>query len=226
MKHISIFFLFLSIYTFGQEEFRPYIGIGFHGGLNSAIVDFEPSIDQSAINVYAAGIILNYIAEKNVGLQTELNFVQRGWQDENDSLGSYSRTMNFIEIPLLTHIYIGSKFFRVTAELGPYIAFNQGFSEEYAASLIPDDPYPDSIVLGYRNYYGQDIDSKLDYGFIGGGGIGVITKFGEFQLKVRYTKSLINIFEPYPVGNFRFSSMESIYFGFSWVQPIYFNKKD
>ncbi len=219
--------LFLCIGLFGQTEFRPSLGLGFHGGMNLSTVDFIPSIKQSNVIGYSGGFVINYTAERSVGLQLELNYSQRGWTDENDSLGQYTRNMTFYEIPFLTHVYFGKRLVRVNFDLGPYVAFHQEYTEEYEASRIPNELLePDTIILGYRTYYGEPIESNFDYGFLVGGGIGFNTKAGEFQLMFRYSQGLSNVFKKYPEGNFRFSQMESVHFGFAWIYPIYFSPKD
>lgn len=218
----------LATITFGQFDFEDYIQIGASSGYSLSTVDFQPSIRQSNNGGINGGLIINYFAEKNVGIQLEVNYAQRGWQDFSDSLNTtYKRTMNFIEIPLLAHIswHIGD--FRLQLDLGPYIAFHNSYSEDYDRSIITPAPYPpDSIVLGERTYYGQPIDNELDYGFIVGAGPAYSSKIGEFQLRFRYIQGMRSVFKKYPEGNFRFSQLSSIYAGVAWVYPIYFNKKE
>lgn len=211
-----------TLYLAGQEDFTPYFSIGVHGGITQSNVDFEPDIKQLGLMGSTAGISINYTAERHVGTQIEFNYAEWGWKDQQDTIGTYSRTMEFYEIPLLTHIYFTIKFVRINFDLGPYVALYKGYSES-----LPTNPLPalDSAVLGYRDYYGKDIAQNYDYGFVGGGGIGFFTKFGEFQINLRYRQGLTNIFKQYPKSNFRYSYMNGMTYRIGWVYPIYLSRK-
>lgn len=209
--------------------FRPQLGIGFHAGLNRSSVDFMPSSGQEAINLYSYGFLINYMSEPHLGVQLELNMSQRGWQLKNDTVSIYSRTMSYFEIPILTHINIEIKNFRINFDLGPYVAFYQGGSDKYTKiprseqnHTIGNANIPSSPRLGEITYYGKDIDNKFDYGFMGGIGFGYNTILGEFQLRFRYTQGMKSIFTKYPEGNFRFSQMHSFYFGAAYCYTFKF----
>ncbi len=206
-----------------RENFSPQLAIGFHYGLNRASIDFIPSIGEQPISLYSTGFIINYIREPHLGLQIELNMSQRGWQEENDTAGSYSRTMNYLEVPVLTHITANIKNIRLNFDLGPYVAFFQDYSEKYDPGLRIISP--GDTLLGDINYYGKDIDSKFDYGFMGGVGLGYNTLIGEFQLRFRYTQGMISVFKKYPEGNFRYTQARCFYFGAAYYYTFTFHKK-
>lgn len=229
MKKISIIIVIvLSINNlFGQFDFNDFMQIGVSGGYNLSTVDFQPKINQTSIGGINTGFIINYFAEKNVGIQLEVNYAQRGWKD-NDvaTVGNYERTMNYIEIPLLAHASWAIGKFRVQLDVGPYLAFHNSFSENYDPSGIPDDLFTkDTLILGERTYYGQKVDNEMDYGFIVGLGPAFSTKFGEFQLRIRYVQGMQSIFKQYPEGNFRFTQMRTIHAGFAYVYTIPVKKK-
>ena len=84
---------------------EKYIGVSL--GVNNSMVFFNPSVDQNMIFLgTSSGISYRYITEKHVGLQMELKYSQRGW---NEASGKYTRQINYIEFPFLTHIYLGNK---------------------------------------------------------------------------------------------------------------------
>lgn len=207
---------------FGQFDFNDYIQIGVSGGYNLSTVVCEPPINDSYIGGINTGFIINYFAEKNIGIQLELNYAQRGWKDVDVStVGNYERIINYLEIPLLAHAswHIGK--FRFQLDIGPYIAFQNSFTENYDESLVPDDLITkDTIILGERTYYGQNVDNTFDYGFLVGAGPGLSTKYGEFQLRFRFVQGMQSIFNTYPEGNFRFSQMRTIHAGFAYVYTL------
>jgi hypothetical protein len=227
-KYFTLLFLpfllisFVSAQT--HPDFHPQLGIGLHAGINRSNVNFVPTMRQEAVNLYAAGIIVNYISEPYLGLQLECNLSQKGWQESNDSTGSYSRTINYLEIPFLTHIYIPVKKALISFDLGPYIAFSQGFSEDYDPSLRAN-PVTDTLQLGVINFYGKEIDHPFDYGFMGGIAAGYNSPVGEFQIRFRYSQSLSNIFKKFPDGNFRYSQNSCFYVGVVYCYSITLKKK-
>ena len=81
-------------------EIRNNLAVGVNGGLNMSQVDFSPSIKQKSQNGMSMGVTARYISEKYFnmlcGIQVELNYSQRGWNEniEDGSENTYSRTMN------------------------------------------------------------------------------------------------------------------------------------
>ncbi|HBH49175.1 MAG TPA: hypothetical protein DDX98_11070 [Bacteroidales bacterium] len=213
---------------FGQStDFRRKVGVGFHGGYTISEVNFrpgllDPSINYKAISTFNYGLVLNFIGEPFAGIQIEVNVSQRGWIEEADSAYTYTRKMNYIEVPVLTHLSFGKKRMRYIFNLGPYVAFHQSFSETY--EMFDDQAQiPESDSIDY--YYGRVVDSPTDFGFIFDGGVGVHTKYGTFQVKARYTQAVTNLFKQYPEGQFRFSQTRNIYIGFAYYYNFYFRPK-
>ncbi len=121
MRKISIF---LCIFLFSANLFaqpsseKPEIYFGTTQGISASMINFSPSVNQGMLLGYNGGLIFRHITEKNVGLQVELNFFQHGWK-ETDSI--YSRRLNYIELPFMTHIYFGNKsrfFFNIGPNYG------------------------------------------------------------------------------------------------------------
>lgn len=212
-----------------QQEFKPSVGIGVRGGLNFSTVIFEPTINQSSVQGYSGGFLINYYAERNVGLQLEFNYNQLGWKygikDDGISIFDYERQIESYQINLLTNIYIGKKTVRPVLDLGPYIAFHQGYSEKYLLGSAPEIEASDEIPLGEPQFFGKDIDNKFDLGFNVSLGVGVYTPVGQFLIKGRFCKGLNNIFGEYPLeGNFRTSSFQTFSLDVSYTYPIKFKK--
>ena len=120
---------FLTSVTLAQKSFTPVTGIGIQSGVNLNGVRFVPSVGQKQILGYSGGFYFNYLGEKHAGLQVELNYVQRGWREESDTIPHYKRVMSYIELPFLTHFVFGQKV-RVNIHLGPYISYQTAYWEE------------------------------------------------------------------------------------------------
>jgi hypothetical protein len=221
---ISIFCTTLYVQGQNNSDFRPQLGIGFQGGINRSSVIFDPSIKQAPVNLQTYGLVLNYISEKYLGVQVELNMTQRGWSESQDSLGSYSRTINYFEIPIMTHIYAPIKKFRINFDLGPYISFFNSYTEKYDKNLR-HNPADDTIRPGEIRYYGVNIDNTFDYGFVAGIGVGYHSILGEFQFRFRFTQGLTSIFYRYPESSFNSSESRSYCLGFSYFYTFTFKGK-
>ena len=101
-------------------EMRHNFAIGINGGVNLNKVSFQRKIKQSMPMGITGGLTARYISEKYFamicGAQVELNFSQRGWEEAfeladgtKDLSRSYSRSMNYIDIPFLAHLAFGKK---------------------------------------------------------------------------------------------------------------------
>jgi hypothetical protein len=179
-----------SIATFGQpKDFKTELYIGVKGGMTFSKVRFYPNIIESFQEGKSGGIMFRLISEPHIGFQVEVNYTQKGWKE--DSTG-YSRTLNYVNIPIMTHVNFGRKAFRFTLNLGPEVAYMISDQEKFN-SLVPittDNP-------NYRTYFGKPIDTQLDFLFTVGLGVEYHLKGGgAFALEGRAFYSLPNLFNP------------------------------
>ena len=172
-------------------EVRNNFALGVNLGMNMNKVTFSPQIKQKSHNGMAFGVTARYMSEKYFkmmcGIQAEINYAQRGWNEkiEDGSGNSYSRTMNYVEIPLLAHLAFGKdqldKGMKFFVNMGPQVAFflseKEKMSEEWDPSHRPN---------GVNQQYGKMVENKLDYGILGGIGMELSTKVGHFLLEGRY----------------------------------------
>lgn len=173
----------------GEE--RRNLAVGVNLGMNMTKVDFSPRIKLNSHNGMAFGLTARYMSEKYFkmmcGIQAEINYTQRGWKEniEDNTGDTYSRTMNYVEVPLLAHLAFGKdaldkgvKFF---VNMGPQVAFflseKEKMSEEWDPSHRPN---------GVNQQYGKMVEKKFDYGILGGVGLELSTKVGHFLLEGRY----------------------------------------
>ena len=154
----------------GEERYNLAVGVNL--GMNMAKAEFNPSIKQKSHYGMSFGLTARYMSEKYFkmmcGIQAEINYTQRGWKEniEDGSGNTYSRTMNYVEVPLLAHLAFGKdaldegvKFF---VNMGPQIAFflseKEKMSEDWDISNRPN---------GVIQQYGKMVENKFDYGILG-----------------------------------------------------------
>ena len=165
-----IFLLAFLFVTLGNSlaqdgKFKHELDVGASFGMNFSSVSFSPKVDQKMLQAYNGGLILRWITEKHLGLQAEVNFTQQGWEEEFEEQPQYqySRTINFIEIPFLMHIYFGSDRFRFFVNLGPKIGYALG--ESTSSNLDGAEPNKNN------EQHNLKVQKKFDWGLCGGPGI-------------------------------------------------------
>ena len=133
-------------------EVRNNLSVGINGGLNMSKVDFSPSIKQKSKNGMSMGITARYISEKYFnmlcGIQMELNYSQRGWNEniEDGTENTYNRTMNYKEVPLLAHLAFGKDaldrgvrfFLNLGPQFGLFLNEKENMSENWNPAYRPN----------------------------------------------------------------------------------------
>ena len=168
--------------------------IGFQGGSNFSQMDFtnNPEYRFTEINDsqgLIGGFVVQFLGEKHAGVQFELNYSQRGWI-ERDTIGDNNlkiqNTMDYIEIPILTHINVGGGNFRGLFNLGPYIgyALNRNIS-------TTDENTGASSSIEYK--FNSDIDNRIDFGLLLGAGFEYRINKSKISAEARYTIGLGDI---------------------------------
>ena len=172
-----------------KKDFTQEVAVGGSFGVTFSSVTFSPSVAKGMKQGYTGGIVARWITEKNLGLQAELNYAQQGWKEkfEEQPQFEYSRTINYIELPFLTHIYFGSDRVRFFFNLGPKIGYALG--ESTHSNLGPDD-----APNRHNEQHDLPVQKKFDWGLCGGPGLEVRTGIGSFLLEGRYYYALGDIF--------------------------------
>jgi len=133
--------------------------------------------------------MLRFISEPHIGFQVEVNYTQKGWKE--DSLG-YSRTLNYITVPIMTHVNLGDKAFRFILNLGPEVAYMISEEEKFSKQMVIDPTNGE-----YRAYFGKPADTQIDFLFTAGLGMEYhMKKGGAISLEGRVYYSLPNLFDP------------------------------
>jgi hypothetical protein len=164
--------------------FVPQITVGVRGGTSLSQYNFAPDRPQELTIGYTGGFMFKHLAHPNVGVQLELNLVQRGWTERLDQTQTFSRAMNYLELPFMTHVMLGKRNTRAFANLGPSLAFLLSNRDSIASVRTGEDV----------GYYQKEIESPLQFGLSVGLGVIQKTPVGAFQLEIRATQSLTSIF--------------------------------
>ena len=189
-KPFIFIFLFIALSIGARAQFT----IGLQGGSNLSEMDFtnNPDYRFTEINYnqgFIGGIVVQFLGEKHAGVQFELNYTQRGWI-ETDTIGDnnlrYKNKMDYIELPILTHINIGGGNFRGLFNLGPYIAY--GLNRNIT---VTDENTGQSQSTKYT--FDSDLDNRLDFGLLLGAGFEYRLKNSKISAEARYTIGLGDI---------------------------------
>ena len=113
-----------------QREYDPHFWLGARAGMTLSRMEFSPPVDQSMLPGKTVAFTARYIEEKIFGLIGELVVTQRGWRedfgDDYRDQFHYDRTLTYIELPVMTHIFFGSRKVKGFFNAGPSIAFMIG----------------------------------------------------------------------------------------------------
>lgn len=204
MRRTTILVLTLTILSLSslfaqREDFKSEFYLGAGAGVLASRIDFVPGVPQIFKLGLQGGISAKYITQKHLGLLVEANYSQRGWEEEfdPDSDFSYSRTLNYVEVPFMTHVYFGNRT-KFIINIGPQISFllndSQNMSSALALDLEERRAANPEAPIGVQ-YSPFDELKRVDYGLIGGIGIELQTGLGAFDLEGRYYFGLGDVFE-------------------------------
>jgi Outer membrane protein beta-barrel domain len=187
MRNTILLFTILCFYPLSvhsQNTFLPETNLGFKLGGTLSRVGFDPKIDQGLNIGFTGGLVYKHISQKNLGIQLEINYMQIGWSENLDLTNSYSRRLDYIHVPFMTHACVGNRRVRFVLNLGPQLSFLVSDYEKIA--VLPEEE---------QVYYRKEIENQVDFGFCLGGGLIVKTSIGLFQVEGRINYALSNIFQ-------------------------------
>ena len=192
MKRILRYTLFLlALAWVGESTAQHTFGVNFGGGM--ATGRFEPTQETKPIlGTFTGGFSWRYYSAQRIagGIGADLEFVQQGFRiatntsrvdDEKDYL-YYTRHVNSVMLPFLwqPHAYIKQRV-RIYLEAGVNFSYNLSSSYEMeklidGVKVTEEGDYPFKLVR----------DNRWGYGLIGGGGVAVLIKQFEINLRARY----------------------------------------
>lgn len=201
-----------------QTHYRSDVNIGAKAGFNLSQVFFNPSVKQGWPVNPMLGVRIRYIEETHFGLVGEVNWVRRGWSENFEGLPfRYRRNVDFINIPLLAHIYFGTRK-RFFVNLGPEVSFKLADSysanfDPFNTSEIPDFPHS----FRRNNQMTEPVSQKVDFGISGGlGAEYFINPENAVDFEARYYFGLSNLLPSSRQDPFRASNMMTIAFTFGY----------
>ena len=164
-----------------QRYYSPDFSIGIKGGATLSQMSFMPTVRQKMTEGMTFGVMARYTEEKLFGLIAELNVTQRGWkEDYEEHPFSYSRRLTYIQLPLLTHIYFGSRHMKCFVNLGPEVGlmlhdrikanFNYADDQiENVLKFLEEKKLMDNTIVVISSDHGDEFnDNKLNYWSHGG----------------------------------------------------------
>lgn len=195
-----------------QTHYSSQVSIGAKAGADFSRVFFNPGVKQSLLTGAVAGITVRYIEENHFGLIAELNFEQRGWKENFEGAPyNYSRTVNYMQIPFLAHIYFGRRG-RFFFNAGPEIGFVIGSSVKSNFDPWHIDQLPD-FPINHKNTkeMTMDVNQKIDFGISAGlGGEFFANPRHSLYLEGRFYYGLGNILKSGRQENFNASNSMSV----------------
>ncbi len=178
-----------------RSDYPPEFTVGAKAGVTLSSVAFSPKVTQSMLLGYSGGVSIRYIEEKFFGLIAEVNYTQCGWKEtfEGDSY-KYSRSLNYISIPFMTHFFFGNKTVRGFINAGPQMGFFLGdsYKSNFDINNLPSFTQKGKVT----EIYTMDIAHKFDYGITAGAGVEFrFKKVHGLMLEGRYYYGLGDIFK-------------------------------
>ncbi len=196
-----------------QTHYVPHIFIGGRAGLSLSRLDISPSVPQSWLMASTGAVTFRYTEEKLFGLVAELGWAQRGWKENfEESPLSYSRTLTYINLPIMTQIIFGGRRAKCFINLGPELSYmisntisaNFDYNDLSTVAEWPERPRQTEQLA-------MPIANKFDYGITAGiGGEFYVNPRHSVTVEARYYFGLGNIFHSSKADTFSASRCTSI----------------
>ena len=193
-------------------EHRNDFTLGVNGGYILSNVSFTPKVTQGYHGGLTGGLSMRYVCEKYfktiASVYAEVNYSQLGWKEDildinnqaviNPVTGlaeNYSRTINYVQVPILAHLAWGKEYKGVSffVNLGPQFGFY--LSEKTKSNFNVKDCNMNDRVSTVVAQDTMAVENKFDYGIAVGAGMEyTVPKVGHFLVEARYYYGLGNIY--------------------------------
>ncbi|MDE5643021.1 MAG: PorT family protein [Muribaculaceae bacterium] len=185
-----------------ETHYKPRISIGGRAGMSMSRISLSPSVRQGWLTGTAGSLTFRYTEEKLFGLVAELGWNQRGWSENfSDPNGepnplSYKRTLTYINLPVMTHIYFGTRRMKFFFNAGPEASYM--ISSSIASNFDYHNPtssphWPTRSRM--TEQLAMEISNRFDYGITAGaGGEFYLNPRNSINMEVRFYYGLGNIF--------------------------------
>lgn len=214
-KYLTLIVLFLTLpiaVSAQIGEHRNDLTVGVTGGYVMSNVRFTPKVPQGYHGGMTGGLAFRYVCEKYfktiASVYAEINYSQLGWKEDildrdnqpviNGETGlaeAYSRTINYIQVPVMAHLawgreYKGLSFFlNLGPQFGIYMSESTKSNFDFDKRNTADRA---SLVVAQDT---MAVENKFDYGIaVGLGAEYSIPKAGHILLEGRYYYGLGNLY--------------------------------
>lgn len=244
-KTLLYILLFIPMVVNAQiGEHRNDLTIGVNGGYVLSNVAFTPTVPQSMHGGITGGVSLRYVCEKYfktiASIYAEVNYASIGWKEKiltskdqpviNSVTGvaeSYSRTINYVQIPIMAHLAWGREskglnfFVNMGPQFGTYLSESTSMNFDLATRNTTDRA---TTVVAQDT---MAVENKFDYGIVAGIGAEYsIPKAGHILLEARYYYGLGNIYGNTKRDYFGSSNFGNIVIKFTYLFDITKTKKN
>ncbi len=246
-KHlISALLLFLPTMLAAQiGEHRNTLSVGVNGGYNLTSIRFTPKVVQGMHGGLTGGLSMRYTVEKYfstiASIAAEVNFSRMGWKEDIRDIDDqpvinavtglpeeYSRTISYIQVPLLAHLAWGREnkgvnfFVNAGPQFGVYLSESTTTNFDWATRNTSDRA--NTIVAQDT----MSVENKFDYGIALGVGMEYAhPAVGRFLVEGRYYYGLGNIYGDSKRDYFGSSNFGTVTVKVAWLFDVtrYVSKK-
>lgn len=187
------------------------IDIGLKGGYGYNRYFFQKEITQGFLPVFNGGILFQYLDNKKLGIQSSVEFTQKGWDEITVDQGNAKFKMDFVQFEALSLFKFSRK-----KENGLFLKFGPYFGYSFKSQLT-ESGNTDTLALNYDTLLTGY--NKIDYGLR----LGVSYKFklknGSLQLELLYAQGLYNILKRDPGGIFQ-SINQSLFINLAYTYTL------
>jgi len=192
-----LFIILLSLFCFSSLHAQHMVGL--RSGYNISGIDFLRNNTPKNIPTYTNfSLLYTYyhpLWDKFhlFGLQTGISYTEQGFAMPGDHPELFDITRyQVLTIPFVSQFHIDFWKMRLLFNLGAFVGYRLSAKE-----LI----YSSSGEKIKQDYVFDCYDTKIDYGFIGGGGLAFTMMPFEIQFECNYQYSLSMLYNPRKMSN-------------------------
>ena len=219
-------------------QHRNVFSLGANGGVALSSVGFDPDVSQKQHIGFTGGLSWRYTSEKYFSticsIAGEVNFASIGWKENiltlndapvvnsNGAKEQYSRTLNYIQIPVFAHLAWGKEQngFNFFIQAGPQIGLllSEKTSKNYDSPNMDATSGRSNTIIAQES---MDVENKFDYGIAAGAGMEYSNKHvGHVLLEARYYYGLGNIYGSSKRDFFSKSNISNIVVKATWLVDL------
>jgi len=212
---VLIFFLLIFSGKFYAQE-GAYIGAKFGGGFSRYYFAVDPGIFQplviDLVPVYEAGVVFSHQNDKRMGLEIDIQYTQKAWQERFEGDTTEKMLIHYLEMPLLTtaRLAFGEKKSALVISLGIYGSYAFASENESNPSVL------DSTLIDYS----KSLKNTFDFGFKAGLGYEFMVNQSLLRFQLTFSQGLQDLYDRDRVGIYR-SLNQSLFASIIYKVPLF-----